>query len=45
LLYEKDVFITPGTVFGSNGEGFIRASLCVTEEVLKEVLNRLKVKN
>jgi len=41
LLYEKDVFITPGTVFGSNGEGFIRASLCVTEEVLNEVLNRL----
>lgn len=28
LLYEKDVFITPGTIFGSNGEGYIRASLC-----------------
>ena len=42
LLYNKDVFITPGTIFGSNGEGFIRASLCVTEEVLTEVLNRLK---
>ena len=42
LLYEKDVFITPGTIFGSNGEGYIRASLCVTEEVLNEVLNRLK---
>lgn len=41
LLYERDVFITPGTVFGSNGEGFIRASLCVTEEVLNAVLNRL----
>ncbi len=41
LLYEKDVFITPGTIFGSNGEGYIRASLCVTEEVLQEVLNRL----
>ncbi len=39
LLYEKDVFITPGTIFGSNGEGYIRASLCVTEEVLQEVLN------
>lgn len=45
LLYEKDVFITPGTVFGSNGEGYIRASLCVTEEVLNEVLNRLIDKN
>ena len=43
LLYEKDVFITPGTIFGSNGEGFIRASLCVTEEVLNVVLNRLTI--
>ncbi len=41
LLYEKDVFITPGTVFGTNGEGYIRASLCVSEEVLEEVLTRL----
>lgn len=46
LLYEKDVFITPGTIFGSNGEGFIRASLCVAEEVLEVVLNRLtKINN
>lgn len=41
LLYEKDIFITPGTVFGSNGEGYIRLSLCVSEENLQEVLNRL----
>jgi len=41
LLYEKDVFITPGNIFGSNGEGYIRASLCVSETMLKEVLNRL----
>jgi LL-diaminopimelate aminotransferase len=41
LLYENDVFITPGNIFGSNGEGYIRASLCVSETVLKEVLNRL----
>lgn len=45
LLYEKDVFMTPGTIFGSNGEGYIRASLCVTEEVLNEVLNRLTIKS
>jgi LL-diaminopimelate aminotransferase len=44
LLYEKDVFITPGTIFGSNGEGYIRASLCVTKEVLEDVLNRLSNK-
>lgn len=41
LLYENDVFITPGNIFGSHGEGYIRASLCVSEAVLKEVLNRL----
>lgn len=41
LLYKKDVFITPGTVFGSNGEGYIRASLCVSEVILEEVLIRL----
>ena len=44
LLYEKDVFITPGTIFGSNGEGYIRASLCVSSTILNEVLTRLKVK-
>ena len=43
LLYKKNIFIAPGTVFGTNGEGYIRASLCVTEEVLLEVLNRLTV--
>ncbi|WP_152285482.1 pyridoxal phosphate-dependent aminotransferase [Flavicella marina] len=41
MLYEKDVFLTPGTVFGSNGEGYIRLSLCVTEEKLNEVLQRV----
>lgn len=41
LLYEKNVFITPGTIFGSNGEGYIRASLCVSSTILTEVLNRL----
>ncbi len=41
LLYNKNVFITPGTVFGSNGAGYLRASLCVSEEVLEEVLNRI----
>ena len=41
LLYKKNVFITPGTIFGSNGEGYLRASLCVSEEVLAEVLNRI----
>ena len=41
VLYENDIFITPGTIFGSQGEGYIRFSLCVTTEVIKEAINRL----
>ncbi|WP_298513788.1 aminotransferase class I/II-fold pyridoxal phosphate-dependent enzyme [uncultured Kordia sp.] len=41
LLYEKDVFITPGSIFGTQGEGYVRFSLCVTEEKIKEVIQRI----
>ena len=41
VLYDKDIFITPGTIFGSQGEGYIRFSLCVTKEIIKEAINRL----
>lgn len=40
VLYDKDLFITPGTIFGSNGEGYIRFSLCVPEEKIKEAIER-----
>jgi len=40
VLYEKDIFITPGTIFGSQGEGYIRFSLCVTKEIIKEAIAR-----
>jgi aspartate/methionine/tyrosine aminotransferase len=40
ILYDKDIFITPGTVFGSQGEGYIRFSLCVTSKIIKEAINR-----
>ena len=40
ILYEKHLFITPGTIFGSNGEGYIRFSLCVTEEKIIEAIDR-----
>lgn len=42
LLNNYGIFITPGSVFGSAGEQYIRISLCASEEVLKEVINRLK---
>jgi len=41
ILYNHDVFITPGIVFGSQGEGYIRFSLCVEESKMMEVLKRL----
>ena len=42
VLYEKDIFITPGTIFGSQGEGYIRFSLCVTEDQIQTAINRIK---
>ena len=41
LLYNHNVFIAPGTIFGSNGEGYIRFSLCISKEKLNEVLKRI----
>ena len=40
ILKEKHIFITPGTIFGSNGEGYIRFSLCVAEEKVQEAIDR-----
>ena len=43
ILYQKHVFITPGTIFGSNGEGYIRFALCVKEEKIQEAFDRFSV--
>jgi LL-diaminopimelate aminotransferase len=40
ILIEKSIFITPGTIFGSNGEGYIRFALCVKEEKIEEAIGR-----
>ena len=42
VLHEARVFITPGFIFGSNGERFIRISLCAKEEKIQEALERIK---
>jgi aspartate/methionine/tyrosine aminotransferase len=42
IQYEAGVFITPGFIFGSNGDRYIRISLCSTEEKLSEALQRIK---
>ena len=41
ILYNAKVFITPGFIFGSSGNKFIRVSLCNTTEILREALNRI----
>ncbi len=41
-LYQNDVFLTPGGIFGSQGEQYIRISLCSKEEVLLAALDRMQ---
>ncbi|WP_029905826.1 pyridoxal phosphate-dependent aminotransferase [Prevotella sp. 10(H)] len=42
ILYNAKVFLTPGFIFGSKGERYIRISLCCNEDMLREALNRIK---
>lgn len=42
LLHEANVFVTPGFIFGSNGNRYIRISLCAKDAKLKEALERVK---
>ena len=42
VLHEARVFITPGFIFGSNGERYIRISLCAKEEKIQQALERIK---
>ncbi len=41
ILFQSNVFITPGFIFGSNGEKYIRISLCSSEEKLEEAKKRI----
>ena len=42
ILNKAHVFITPGFIFGNNGERYIRISLCANEERLTEAKGRIK---
>lgn len=42
VLYEANVFITPGGIFGKGGSGYIRVSLCATVEKFEEAIQRIK---
>ena len=41
LLYEANVFLVPGFVFGSNGSRFARSSLCGSQQILETALDRI----
>jgi aspartate/methionine/tyrosine aminotransferase len=41
ILYQAQVFIVPGTVFGSNGSRYVRISLCADKEKLNKALERI----
>ncbi len=41
VLYNKNVFITPGGIFGTNGKEYIRVSLCAKAEVFTNALQRI----
>lgn len=43
LLYEKGVFLTPGGIFGSEGDRYMRLSLCAPQGLLVQVLNKVKI--
>ena len=42
VLHEARVFITPGFIFGSNGERYIRISLCAKEDKIQQALQRIE---
>lgn len=43
LLYKAGVFITPGGIFGSAGNKYVRVSLCSREEKFEEAITRIKI--
>lgn len=45
VLHEARVFITPGFIFGSNGQRYIRISLCAKDEKIQEALERVRLMN
>ena len=41
ILQKHHIFIAPGTIFGSNGEGYIRFSLCASKDSIQSAINRV----
>lgn len=45
ILHEARVFLTPGFIFGSNGQRYVRISLCASETRMAEALQRIQAIN
>jgi len=45
VLYGSNVFITPGGIFGTAGDGYVRVSLCCKEEKIQESIDRIRETN
>ena len=41
LLDKYNIFIAPGDIFGSTGEGYVRFSLCATKELITKAIKRI----
>jgi len=41
ILYESNVFITPGGIFGTAGDKYVRVSLCCKEDNIQEAIKRI----
>lgn len=42
LLHQYSIFVAPGFIFGSQGEGYIRFSLCATADIIEKALKRVQ---
>jgi LL-diaminopimelate aminotransferase len=42
VLYDANVFITPGGIFGSAGSNFVRVSLCSKIDMIEKAIERIK---
>lgn len=45
ILHNYNLFVAPGNIFGSEGEGYIRFSLCVEESAIKTAIERVEMFN
>jgi len=43
VLYNSNVFITPGGIFGNAGDGYVRVSLCGSVEKFEEAIERISI--